>query len=239
MLFCSVSLTLTGLNITCILYRICNQIIPAILGNDNIPALDWILDAVTDIPENLLVSILSFLLKIRQDPFLTRMGTSDSKENQSNEENHLDGTSFTPDTRINSLLFRDVDERELVRALPTMDYGQVKYLISYLKSMMDYDWPVTQVEGETRCENEVDLQLSASRWIKWISCVLNAHYAKFVINSEIDMVESLLVAIDERTKLFDAIEEFSPYFLMTYNKVNFEPRPNPNSKWRSEIITFV
>jgi len=206
------------------------------LEQNNLAALDWIMDAFTDIPEAYLITILSYLLSHLAEPTVVKkLNASNASSNDvSVEETEVDSLVYSPDLRINRLILRSFDEKELIRNLPSLDFDRVRQFIRYLKSMMDQFWPSLQHQ-----EDEDNKEGDASCWMKWISALLDAHYPKFVLNNEIGLIQEMLVVMEDRSKFMDAIEELEPYLLLTYNKVKFDPSPNPNSKWRSEVITFV
>jgi hypothetical protein len=95
------------------------------------------------------------------------------------------------------------------------------------------------VLGDEEENAEVDNGDILRRCVTWLTCLLDAHYTNFVLGNESDLVDKLLGVVERGTAWMEEIAELEPYLILTRGKIDFHPKPNPHSKWRTEVITFV
>ncbi|ODM87413.1 Nucleolar protein 11-like [Orchesella cincta] len=131
--------------------------------------------------------------------------------------------------RLNKLLLRKFDKQLLTSSLRHIPYEEVKKLLGYLNALIETNW-------ELKIDYEDESSMKS--WLKWCSALIDAHYTKFVLHSETDIIENLLQAICECTKVMEAVQEMEPFLVLTYSKTSFEPNSSSISRWRTETITF-
>ena len=182
----------------------------------NLSTIDWILSSFWDIPEYHLVSLLGGLLKNQSDSL--------DLENSNGQEK----STFVSDSRINSIIKRPCDHQLLVKSLATMDYKSVRIFLTYLYSTMECGWVLDS--------SNTDLLSSI---LKWTNALMDAHYTKFVFNSETDLVQMMLRILNEKMEIVASIQELEPLLLMIKANIKFEPGLSSSRKWRTETISFL
>ncbi|ODM93880.1 Nucleolar protein 11 [Orchesella cincta] len=111
--------------------------------------------------------------------------------------------------RLNKLLLRKFDKQLLTSSLRHIPYEEVKKLLGYLNALIETNW-------ELKIDYEDESSMKS--WLKWCSALIDAHYTKFVLHSETDIIENLLQAICECTKVMEAVQEMEPFLVLTYSK---------------------
>jgi len=202
---------------------ICNQIVPGLLEQENLDAVDWMLNTFYDIPEHHLVTILAFLLKKLSVPTET-------------EEKCIYGEC----PELGTLIQREIDTNKLTAALQSLDFDRVLLFVSYLRcrieNMMPTEIPKDQVPNERMGGQEDDDCIA--QCVQWLSCLLDSHYTHFVLGGQVPLVEKLLKMVKHSTEWLEGIAELEPYLLLIQKKIDLTPKPHPRSKWRTEVLTF-
>jgi hypothetical protein len=126
-----------------------------------------------------------------------------------------------------------VDCAQLERSLTALSlpFHSCLILVGYLKSRMDKILDALSQEGW-------DLM---GQSVRWMLVLLDAHFPRFVMCSSSEgeeLVGRVLASVERGMKWMEEIKELEPYLLFAKSKVDHRPRPNPKSKWRSEILTF-
>lgn len=130
---------------------------------------------------------------------------------------------------LDLILSRSVDPAQLVGALTSLDFILSRRLALYLKFKMESALTMGSESGDDTMTSSV----------LWLTSLLDAHYTHFVLGDELSLVEELLSVVAKGAAWLEAIAELEPYLILTQQKIDFQPRPNPHSKWRTEILTFT
>ncbi|CAL8074699.1 unnamed protein product [Orchesella dallaii] len=137
--------------------------------------------------------------------------------------------SYVISERLNKLLLRKFDKQLLTASLRHIPYEEVKKLLAYLNSLIETSW-------ELKIDYEDEYVMKS--WLKWCSALIDAHYTKFVIHSETDVIEKLLHSVSECTKVMETVREMEPFLVLSHSKTSYEPNSSLISRWRTETITF-
>lgn len=131
--------------------------------------------------------------------------------------------------RLDKILQRKFDKSLLTSSLKHIAYEDVKTLLGYINNLIRTQW-----QFEVELEDESPMQ----SWLKWSSALIDAHYTKFILHNDTNIIDSLLESVSECTQVLKEVEDMEPYLLMTYSKTSFEPAPDTMKRWRTETITF-
>jgi len=206
-------------------------VVPTIVEKRNFAALNWCLDYFTDIPEPLVITILTLLLSSieKTEMRMRRKSSSSGGEEESDKETPI--PAYPSNRQINQVLDRPFEQRQMIRSFRSMEFQHVKKFLEYLYCRLEASWDLNLEDPD---ENTSRI----SNLIKWICTIFDAHYPQFVFHSETEIVESLLSLMEEKSKVMRDIEGLEPLLVSSLAKVSFQPNPSPHSKFRTETALF-
>ncbi|XP_033214003.1 uncharacterized protein LOC117171063 isoform X2 [Belonocnema kinseyi] len=194
-------------------------IIPQLIESSDIPSIVWCLDNFQDLPEKLLVDLLSFYL-LNSDKSKKPLENGDAAKKRRKtveiQNNLLD--------KILSVSYTDI------------------YLLSYLKTNLSFDeilrlfhYLVEKLEIE---ENSGDVSLKSDylQLYQWTSMLLDSHYQEYLLAQDpkvLEQLEKLGAVLEHHFQLLKDLENFRPMLVRLINGKPLKPATQDFNKFYS------